>query len=141
MSTQEQAARKQFYIVTGQNFAGVEVEFFTDPLAYGRAVKETERQHARGEVDAYTHGDNMVNNDRKNPVYGSLYIASMGELGADVEFFADETEYLNRLLDYKEDRYYERVDALSYNGRDVEFDPHADELEDDTEEAVTAAAP
>lgn len=140
MTTPAIAPKKQFYIVTGINFVSVDIELFTDPLAYGRALRETERQHARGEVEAYTCGDNMVNFDRKNPVYGGLYIASMGDGGATAEFFADEKEYLGRLLDLKEEQYYQRVDMLDYNGPDIEFDPEADDEDDnDDEEAPTMA--
>jgi hypothetical protein len=134
MTTQAHAPQKQFYIVTGMNFVSVDIELFTDPLAYGRALRETERQHARGEVEAYTCGDNMVNNDLKNPVYGGLYIASMSDMGATAEFFADEAEYLERLVELKR----EEVDALDYNGPDIEFDPDAED-EDDIEEAAVAA--
>jgi hypothetical protein len=134
MTTQAHAPQKQFYIVTGMNFVSVDIELFTDPLAYGRALRETERQHARGEVEAYTCGDNMVNNDRKNPVYGGLYIASMSDMGATAEFFADETEYLDRLLTLKS----EDVDALDYNGPDIDFDPDAEDDNDNEETAVVA---
>jgi len=135
-STDSQTASRKYWIARGTNFIGVEVEFFTDPLAYGRAVKKVEAEHARDEVDTYTHGSNMINNDRKNPVYGDLYIASMGNYGADVEFFGTEKEYLKRLLDLKEDEYYQRVDGLSYNGPDVEFDPEA---EDDADEDASSS--
>jgi hypothetical protein len=135
MTTQAVATQKQFYIVTGVNFVSVDIELFTDPLAYGRALKETERQHARGEVEAYTCGDNMVNHDKKNPVYGGLYIASMSDAGATAEFFADEAEYLERLLDLKS----EEVDALDYNGPDVEFDPDAEDDDDNDADPVSRA--
>jgi hypothetical protein len=134
MTTQAAAPQKQFYIVTGMNFVSVDIELFTDPLAYGRALRETERQHARGEVEAYTCGDNLVNHDLKKPVYGGLYIASMSDMGATAEFFADEAEYLERLAELK----IEEVDALDYNGPDLDFDPHAED-EDDIEEAAVAA--
>lgn len=139
MSVQAVAPKKQFYIVTGVNFVGVEIDLFDDPLAYGRALKETERQHARGDVEAYTCGDNQVNFDRKNPVYGGLYIAMMSDSGATAEFFADEDEYLKRLLDLKEEQYYQDVDALIYNGPDIEFDPNASEPDDDLGEPASPA--
>ncbi len=139
MSTQAIAPRKQFYIVTGINFASVDIELFTDPLAYGRALKETERQHARGEVEAYTCGDNMVNFDKENPVYGGLYIAMMSDGGATAEFFADEVEYRSRLLELKEEQYYRDIDALEYNGPEVEFDPDSDDNE--TEARAMSVAP
>lgn len=139
MTTQAVAPQKQYYIVTGINFVSVDIELFTDPLAYGRALRETERQHERGEVEAYTCGDNMVNHDKKNPVYGGLYIAMMDNGGATAEFFADEDEYRARLLELKEEQYYRDVDALDYNGPDVEFDPEAED--DDTEDAVAAVSP
>lgn len=34
----------------------VAVEFFTCPLAYGRAIREAMKEHGRGELDSYTHG-------------------------------------------------------------------------------------
>lgn len=39
---------------------GLEVEHFDDPLAYGRAIREAEQQHGRGELDSYTYGDAMI---------------------------------------------------------------------------------
>lgn len=140
MTTPTVAPKKQYYIVTGINFVSVDIELFTDPLAYGRALRETERQHARGEVEAYTCGDNMVNFDKKNPVYGGLYIAMMSDGGATAEFFADEEEYRDRLLTLKEEQYYREVDALDYNGPDVEFDPEADDEDDKEDEEVTTMA-
>jgi hypothetical protein len=134
MTTQAIAPQKQYYIVTGINFVSVDIELFTDPLAYGRALRETERQHARGEVEAYTCGDNMVNNDRKNPIYGGLYIASMSDWGAIAEFFADETEYRDRMLALKS----EEIDAMDYNGPDFDLDDE-DEDDNDNEEATVMA--
>jgi hypothetical protein len=134
MTTQAAASPKQFYIVTGINFGSVDIELFTDPLAYGRALNETVRQHARGEVEAYTCGDNMVNFDKKNPAYGGLYIAMMSDGGATAEFFADEDEYLSRLLELKEEEYYQRVDALDYNGPEADFDPDAEGSDDEDAE-------
>lgn len=141
MTIEDMPAGRKYWIATGNNFQGIEVEFFTDPLAYGRAVRLVEAEHARGEVDTYIHGSNMINFDKKNPVYGELYIASMGDMGANVEFFGDEAHYMNRLEHLKEDEYYERVDALAYNGPDFEFDPDATEDEDEDDAQDTPATP
>lgn len=142
MTIEDMPAGRKYWIARGNNFQGIEVEFFTDPLAYGRGVKAVEAEHARGEVDTYTHGSNMINFDKKNPVFGELYIASMGDMGADVQFFDDEAHYMNRLEHLKEDEYYERVDALAYNGPDYEFDPDATvgESDDGPQEQPTARA-
>ncbi|NTF17657.1 hypothetical protein G6L37_04540 [Agrobacterium rubi] len=144
MSVQAIADRKQYYIVTGINFVSVDIELFSDPLAYGRAIQETQRQHDRGEIEAWTCGDNMVNFDKKNPIYGGLYIATMAGDGATAQFFADENEYLTRLLDLKEEEYYQRVDAMDYNGPDIDFDPDAtdeDDLDDEDMDQPVAPSP
>jgi hypothetical protein len=45
----------RYYVATYGNL-GLEVEFFDDPLAYGRATQAAERGHQKGEYDTYTHG-------------------------------------------------------------------------------------
>jgi hypothetical protein len=134
----EYISTKKYWVATGMNFASVDVEFFDDPLAYGRAVREATRQHAAGDVDTYVHGDNLTERSDAGPVYASLYIAQMGDMGVDVEFFTSEDHYLKRLLALKEDEYYQKIDALDYNGPDVEFDPDAED-EDDLEDEATVA--
>lgn len=118
---------KQFYIVTGINFSSVSIEFFTDPLAYGRALAQTQKDHARGDVEAWTCGTNTVDFNKGNQVFGHLYIALLSDDGATAEFFADEEEYLKRLLELKKDYHYQEVDALEFNGPDIDFDPEAED--------------
>lgn len=55
------------YFVATYGDMGLEVALFTDPLAYGRAVRTAQLDHARGrysngmgEIDSYTHGDCKV---------------------------------------------------------------------------------
>lgn len=50
------------YFVATYGDAGLEIQLFDCPLAYGRAVNTAQRDHARGynefgEIDSYTHGD------------------------------------------------------------------------------------
>jgi hypothetical protein len=48
----------RYYVATYGN-DGLCVELFTDPLAYGRAVKEAKRRWEVGDwdIDSYTYGD------------------------------------------------------------------------------------
>jgi len=45
----------RYYVATYGDL-GLEVQFFDDPLEYGRAVQDARRQHRIGEYDTYTHG-------------------------------------------------------------------------------------
>ncbi|QIV65919.1 hypothetical protein Cp1R7AA1_023 [Mesorhizobium phage Cp1R7A-A1] len=45
-----------FFVATYGDM-GLEVEFFTDPLAYGRAIKDAMKLHERGDLDSYTNGN------------------------------------------------------------------------------------
>lgn len=52
----EKPAPRFFVACYGDSSFGLAVEFFADPLAYGRAVKAAIRDHACGELDSYTCG-------------------------------------------------------------------------------------
>lgn len=39
---------------------GLEVTFFDDPLAYGRAIKAAEDAHRIGDFDTYTYGNATI---------------------------------------------------------------------------------
>lgn len=46
----------RFYVATYGD-AGLDVEFFSDALAYGRAVRAAQREHDAGKLDSYTNGE------------------------------------------------------------------------------------
>lgn len=49
----------KWFVATYGDF-GLNVEFFTDPLAYGRATRKAKADHDNGDVDTYTYGDCTV---------------------------------------------------------------------------------
>jgi len=53
--TPAQAKPARYYVATYGDF-GLEVEFFSCPLAYGRACRAAERGWKEGEFDTHTNG-------------------------------------------------------------------------------------
>jgi len=48
-------AAARFYVATYGDM-GLDVSFYSDPLEYGRAVKEAERLHRADDLDSYVNG-------------------------------------------------------------------------------------
>ena len=45
----------RFYVATYGDL-GLEIEFYFDPLRYGRDIRKAEREHANQKLDTYTYG-------------------------------------------------------------------------------------
>ena len=45
----------RFYVATYGDL-GLEIEFYFDPLRYGRDIRKAEREHASQKLDTYTYG-------------------------------------------------------------------------------------
>jgi len=45
----------RFYVATYGDL-GLEVEFYSDPLKYGRDIRRAAREHANQKLDTYTYG-------------------------------------------------------------------------------------
>ena len=49
------AEMPRFYVATYGDL-GLEIEFYSDPLEYGRDIRTAARQHDNQEIDTYTYG-------------------------------------------------------------------------------------
>lgn len=130
---------KRHWVATARNWGAIEVEIFDDALEYGRALKAAQRDHARGEWDTYTHGDNRVMGKAS---HGRHYIATMGNLGLEVGFYDSLEEYMADLNEQVQELSAQRLDNLCYSGPEPTIDPdRPDEDDEDDEDDLTAASP
>ncbi len=113
--------QKKYYVATARNWGAIEVEWFTDSLAYGRAVTEAKRRHERDEVDTFINGDNAA---RTPDVSGSLWIAHHGDDGLFLECFSQDDEYKARMLELRSNR---RIDTIEFNGNEYALEPDVDD--------------
>lgn len=121
---------KKFYVATAQNYGEIHIAFYTDPLAYGRAVKEAMRQHEDDDIDVYIHGDNNVGG--ASATFGGLYIATMGDVGLNVDFYDDLEKYNDELVAIENEELVGDIDTVTYNGPDVVM-PDVEDDEDNGE--------
>ncbi|OCJ11486.1 hypothetical protein A6U87_27480 [Rhizobium sp. AC44/96] len=58
------APETKFYIATYGGM-GLDVAFYSDPLAYGREIQKAKREHESDKLDSYTYGDIPSPADKK----------------------------------------------------------------------------